>query len=302
MSKAIVFGGSGFLGSHVADILSGKGNKVVIYDLKPSPYIKPDQTMVIGDILDFKKVKETVRGAQVIYNFAGIADVNEASEEPIKTIEQNILGNTYILEAIRQSKIERYIFASTVYVYSKAGSFYRTSKQACELYIEDYARKYGLPYTILRYGSLYGPRANETNPIYKLLEDIMLNKMISYWGNGEEIREYIHVEDAARCSVEILVEDFINKHVIITGHHPIKSKDLLTMINEMFGGKLPIVLRNENQSTHYQVTPYSFNPSIGRKYVSSYYLDMGQGLLQCIEELYKKYPVEERTASAKNDG
>ncbi|UCD55905.1 MAG: NAD(P)-dependent oxidoreductase, partial [Candidatus Omnitrophota bacterium] len=150
MSKAIVFGGSGFLGSYVADILSGKGNEVVIYDLKPSRYIKSHQTMIVGDILDFKKVKEAVREAQIVYNFAGIADVNEASREPIKTIEQNILGNTYILEAIKESKIERYVFASTVYVYSKAGSFYRTSKQACELYIEDYAEKYKVPYTILR--------------------------------------------------------------------------------------------------------------------------------------------------------
>ena len=214
--------------------------------------------------------------------------IDEASDKPIEAIRQNVLGNASILEAIKDDNVKRYIFASTVYVYSKAGSFYRSSKQACELFIEDYSRKYGIPYTILRYGSLYGPRANETNPIYKLLKNILLNKEISYWGNGEEVREYIHVEDAARCSIEILNDSFVNQHVIITGHHPIKSKELLVMINEILGNGFPIKFRNEEMDGHYQVTPYSFNPRIGRKYVSSYYLDMGQGLLQCIDEMHRE--------------
>ena len=287
--KAIVFGGSGFLGSHVADILLEKGYEVTIFDLIPSPYLKSGQKMIVGNLLDFERVREAAIGASIVYNFAGIADIDKASEKPIETIKHNILGNAHILESIKNHKLKRYIFASTVYVYSQAGSFYKSSKQACELYIEDYSKKYEIPYTILRFGSLYGPRADETNPINNLLKNILIDKKISYWGSGEETREYIHVEDAARCSAEILDESFVNQHVIITGHHPIKSKELLVMINEMLGNKYPIEFRNEKPDDHYQVTPYSFNPRIGRKYVSSYYLDMGQGLLQCIEELHKKY-------------
>lgn len=287
--KVVVFGGSGFLGSHTVEILTEKGYEVTIFDLKPSPYIKPKQEMVIGDILDFDAVKEVVRDTSIIYNFAGIADMDDASQRPIDTIKHNILGNAHILEAIKHYKIKRYVFASTIYVYSESGSFYRSSKQACELYIDDYSKRFDIPYTVLRYGSLYGPRADETNPIHNLLKNVILEKKISYWGNGEEIREYIHVEDAARCSVEILNENFINQHVIITGHHPIKSKELLIMINEIFGNKLKIEYAQKEPNYHYQVTPYSFNPRIGRKYVSSYYLDMGQGLLQCIEELHRKF-------------
>jgi len=287
--KAIVFGGSGFLGSHVADVLTDKGYEVIIFDLKPSPYIQPGQKMIVGDILDVDAIEKAVKDVSIVYNFAGIADMDEASAKPIETIKNNILGNAYILEAIKNNELKRYVFASTVYVYSESGSFYKTSKQACELYIEDYSKKYAIPYTILRYGSLYGPRANKTNPIYRLLKNILLENKISYWGNGEEIREYIHVDDAARCSIEILGKNFVNQHVIITGHHPIKSKELLTMINEILGNKLSIEFQNAKPDTHYQVTPYSFNPRIGRKYISSYYLDMGQGLLQCIEELHKEY-------------
>jgi len=286
--KAVVFGGSGFLGSFVADNLSNKRYEVVIFDVKTSKHIKPGQKIIIGDILDAEKVKDAVRGASVVYNFAGVSDIDEASEKPLETIRQNILGNAHILDALKDEKIERYVFASTVYVYSEAGSFYKSSKQASELYIEDYSKKYGIPYTILRYGSLYGPRSNEKNPIYALLKKVLSEKKISYWGSGDEIREYIHVEDAARCSVEILDKNFINQNVIIAGHHPIKSKELLMMINEILGDKLEIEFRNENSDIHYQITPYSFNPRIGRKYVSSYYLDMGQGLLQCIEELHRE--------------
>ncbi len=288
-----VFGGSGFIGSYVADILSEKGYDVSIFDIKTSKYIKPEQRMILGNILDEKAVQEAVKGVPIIYNFAGIADIDEAEEKPLETIKNNILGNAIILEAIKDQKIERYIFASTIYVYSDSGSFYRSSKQACELHIEDYSKKYRIPYTILRYGSLYGPRADEHNYIYKILKQALLENKILYWGGGEEIREYIHVEDAARCSVEILDKNFINQNVILTGHHPIKTKDLLVMINEIFGGKVEIEFKRKKIDAHYKITPYSFNPKIGRKYISSYYLDMGQGLLQCIENLYKKFGKKE---------
>ena len=285
--KAIVFGGSGFLGSYVADVLSEKGYEVSIFDVAPSPYLKTGQKMIVGDILDIDAVQKAVKGISIAYNFAGIADINAASEKPLETIKYNILGNAHILECLKHQKPYRYVFASTIYVYSEAGSFYKSSKQACELYIEDYSRKYGIPYTILRYGSLYGPRASETNPIFNLLKQALVEKKISHYGSGEEIREYIHVEDAARCSVEILSDNFVNQNVLITGHHPIKSRELVTMINEILGGNLAVEFRSEKPDAHYTVTPYSFNPRLGKKYISHYYIDMGQGLLQCIEEMHK---------------
>ena len=286
--KAIVFGGSGFIGSYVADVLLEKGHDVLIFDLKPSPYLRAGQKMMVGDILDESAVKKAVDGVSVIYNFAGIADIDKAGEKPVETIKQNILGNAYILEAIKHRDVNRYVFASTIYVYSESGSFYKSSKQACELYIADYSKKYGTPYTILRYGSLYGPRADESNPVFRLLKGALLEKKISHYGSGEEIREYIHVEDAARCSVEILDNNFVNQNVLLTGHHPIRSRDMVAMINEMLGNKLTVEFRHERPDAHYVVTPYSYNPRLGKKYVSHYYIDMGQGLLQCIEELHQK--------------
>jgi UDP-glucose 4-epimerase len=84
--KAIVFGGSGFLGSHVADALDDAGYKVVVYDIKLSPYLRKSQAMVTGDILDQKKVEAAVKDCDIVYNFAGIADIDEASKKPLESV------------------------------------------------------------------------------------------------------------------------------------------------------------------------------------------------------------------------
>jgi UDP-glucose 4-epimerase len=284
--KVIVFGGSGFLGSHIADVLTEKGYQVALFDIKPSPYLKDGQEMIIGDILDSDFVENAISGCDIVYNLAGIADIDECVQRPIDTIRYNILGNSIVLEASRKAKVKRFIFASSVYVYSQTGSIYKSSKQAAESFIEDYNKLFGLPYTIVRYGSLYGNRADERNSIYRLIKESLIAKKIEYHGSGEEIREYIHVEDAANASVEILSPIYENQHIILTGNQTIKYKDLLNMINEMLGGEIEIIYSNSKSETHYQVTPYSFNPKLGKKLVSTYYVDMGQGILNIMSEIY----------------
>ena len=285
--KAVVFGGAGFLGSHISDVLTDRGWNVTIYDIKKSPYLKPNQEMIVGDILDFEKVSSAVKNATVVYNFAGLADIDNAGIDPIGTIKNNILGNGNILEALKSEKIRRYVFASTIYVYSDTGSFYKDSKVACELYIQDYKKTYGIPYTIVRYGSLYGPHTTKKDRIYKFVTQAVKEKKMIYEGDGEEIREYIHVEDAARCAVEILDEEYENQNVIITGIQTMKIKDLMFMISEILGKQIKIEFTGENSNLHYEITPYSFQPKLGKKYISKNYIDLGQGILQTIDDIYK---------------
>jgi UDP-glucose 4-epimerase len=154
--KIIVFGGAGFLGSHVADELTRRGHSVCIFDLLMSPYLQESQIMIQGDILDQEQVRSAIRGMDCVYHFAAIADIDDARNNPVDTAKFNILGTMYILDACREFSIKRFMYSSTVYVYSDHGSFYRSSKQSCELFIENYNREYGLDFTIMRYGSLYG--------------------------------------------------------------------------------------------------------------------------------------------------
>jgi len=286
--KAIVFGGSGFLGSHVADELSNRGYDVIIYDLVASPYLMNDQQMVVGDILDSEQVRKAVAGCNYVFNFAGIADLDDATTKPLKTVELNIKGNLNIMEACLAANIQRYVYASTIYVYSQKGGFYRCSKQASELYIEEFQRRYGLDYTILRYGTLYGPRADASNSIYRYIKQALETSVINCSGTGEEMRDYIHVRDASRLSVDILGDEYSNQHIILSGHHTMRFKDMLFMIKEILGKDLQINFGNQKNEDHYAYTPYSYTPKIGSKLVNHLYVDMGQGLLECLIEMDRK--------------
>ncbi|MDQ7822524.1 MAG: NAD(P)-dependent oxidoreductase [Candidatus Eremiobacteraeota bacterium] len=283
--KMVVFGGSGFLGSHVADALTDSGQSVVIYDVKESPYLREGQLMQVGDILDFEKVLSAVKGSDYVYNFAGIADLDDATTKPLDTIHLNIVGNANILEASRLASIKRYIYASTIYVYSQKGGFYRCSKQASELYIEEYRRRFGLNFTILRYGTLYGQRADHKNSIFRYLKQALEKGRIKCTGTGDEVREYIYVKDAARLSLDVLDKQFEDSHVIISGYHAMKLSDMLKMIGEILNKEIKIDYDNKENFNHYIYTPYSYSPRIGHKLVSDRYLDMGQGLLECIQEM-----------------
>jgi Nucleoside-diphosphate-sugar epimerases len=285
--KAIVFGGAGFLGSHVADVLTESGYETVIYDIKASPYLQKSQQMIVGNILDESGVQKAVQGCDIVYNFAGIADIDEASARPLDTVRYNIVGNSIILEACRNAGVKRFIFASSIYVYSKEGSFYRSSKQACELLIENYNEVYNIPYTVLRYGSLYGPRSDKRNAIYSFIQQALTEGKITRLGDGEELREYVHVHDAAKGSVDILSDEFVNQHVIITGYQQMKVKDVLIMIREMLDNKINIEFLPPTETFHYEITPYSFSPRVGRRLTSKTYFDLGQGILDMIYDVYK---------------
>jgi UDP-glucose 4-epimerase len=286
--KAIVFGGSGFVGSHVADVLAEAGYDVSIFDLKNSLFLKPNQKMVVGDMLNIQQVLDAVKGCDYVYNFAGVADLDDATTKPIDTIRLNIEGTVNILEACRQNGVNRFIYASTIYVYSNKGGFYRCSKQAAELYIEEFFNRYGIDFTILRYGTLYGPRANKRNSIYRYLSQALNEGKVIISGDGEELREYVHVRDAAKLTVRILDDEYKNKHLIITGHHPIKLNQLMETIREILNNSCDILYCPGTNPDHYTITPYSFIPKIGKKLTTDCYTDLGQGLLECIHEIHDK--------------
>lgn len=287
--KVTVFGGAGFLGSHVADELTNRGHDVLIFDKNPSAYIQKNQQIIVNDIMDFEAVKKAVKGSDVVYNFVALADIEQAHSNPFDTVKYNILGNINVLEACKEAGVKRYVFSSSVYIYSDKGSFYRCSKQSAELFIENYQKIHGLDYTILRYGSLYGLRSGDNNWIYRILKQALLEGKITREGSGEEIREYIHVLDAARLSVDILNDSYRNRCVMITGNEQMKIKDLLLMIREMLKGKIDIEYLPVKISEHYEITPYVYNPKIATKLSASEYIDMGQGMIDILGHIHQKH-------------
>ncbi len=285
--RVLVIGGSGFLGSHVADALSEAGYNVLIFDRQESKWKRPNQEMIIGDMMDLSLLNAAILGCYAVYNFAAIADLDEAITKPVETVRINILGNVQILETCRKFNVERYVYASTVYVNSREGGFYRCSKRAAEQYVEQYQESYGLNYTILRYGSLYGPRSDEHNGLWRIVRKALETGKVSYNGSSEAMREYIHVVDAARASVIALGEDFRNEHVVLTGQEPMRVMDLLKMLAEILGMSQQVEFIDGDHLGHYIRTPYAYQPKLGRKYVPPLHVDLGQGLLELILDIQK---------------
>lgn len=286
--SALVLGGSGFLGSHVADYLSSKGLEVSVFDQVTSPYLQKSQNMILGSILDAKLLKDIVPEFDYVLNFAAVSDLSEAKEDPIRATQANVIGNLNLLEAMKAQPPKRFMFASTYYVYSEFGSIYRVTKQSCELFIEDYAKRFGLDHTILRYGSLYGDRAPEANTILKLVKQaIQEGKMIRN-GDGEEVRDYIHVRDAAESTFDVMMDSkFRNSHVILAGPQQIKIRDLLELISSVSGRKIDIEYKPvpQNDTDHYKKTPYTFRPKVAQRYMPKAFHDLGQGILQMMYEI-----------------
>ena len=284
MKKICVIGGSGFLGSHVSDELTKSGFEVTIFDSSPSPWIiGGKQKIVIGDILDFDTLLKVTKDCLAVYNFAAISDIEVAMENPLNTAKINILGNISALEACIKNNVSRYVFASSVYVNSREGGFYKCSKRAAEDFILEYKKKYDFDFTIIRYGSLYGPRSDIHNGLWRIINNALKNKTIQYQGNPESMREYIHVIDAARASVAILKQDFKNEKITLTGQEAIKVDDLLKMLAEILGLAQEVSYLPTPRQGHYVRTPYAYESDLSRKYIPDLHIDLGQGLLSLIE-------------------
>ena len=257
--KVVVFGGSGFIGSHVSDKLSDLGFNTFIFDKSPSKWINKYQKMIIGDICDLDMVSKAIKGSEIVYNFAALADLNKALDLPLESAKINILGNLNVLEACRLNKVKKFVYASTVYVNSKEGGFYRCSKSASENYVEEYSNFYHLDYTILRFGSLYGPRSDDSNGLLNIVRNAVKHKKLEYQGHPDSMREYIHVEDAAEASVVALDKKFTNKCLTISGQEPMKVSDVLKMIGEILNLKNnSITFKKGKRLGHYTRTPYAY--------------------------------------------
>lgn len=284
--KVIIFGGSGYIGIHLSQALIKKNYIVTIFDLKKNQFNKGTK-FIKGNILNIESVKRAVRGKDIIYHFAGEADIYEANKNPLKAIKKNILGTTNVLEAAVKYNIKRFIFASSIYVFSEQGGIYRTTKQACELIIENYSNIFDLKYTNLRFGSIYGPGANNFNFIYKMLNDAILNKKMVRNGDGSEVRNYINVLDVAKYCIIILHKKYENKNVMLLGKEKKTIKQVLNLIKSLLGNHIKIEYTGKRDFAHYKTTPFNFRPRKAELLKEFSEIDFEAGIKNLIKEVEK---------------
>jgi|TARA_R110000737_G_scaffold191335_2_gene212783 UDP-glucose 4-epimerase len=285
--KVGVFGGAGFLGSYLVETLVSKGHETICMDLRHGEDYGAKFIKI--DILDKDAVSKICEKEKfdAVYNLAGFANLDKAIQNPTSTIELNIIGNLNILEACRVNKVSHYLYASSAYAVSSKGSFYGISKLASEKIIKEYGLRYGMNFTILRYGSVYSERDFENNYIFNLVREAMETGKIVHHGDGEEQREYIHAMDAAALSVDVLnKKDFFGKHIILTGADRFRRIDLFRMIAEISNIPIEISLQDDGYANHYKHTPYAFAPEVSQRLVPNPFIDMGQGILSCFNQVH----------------
>ena len=287
--KVVIFGGAGFIGSYLTEELLKREYSVIVADIKQNQYTEKAE-FVYCDITSPEQIAQAIpENTDYIYNFAGFANLERSVKHPVDTVRLNIMGNLYILDELRRRNIKRYVFASSAYALNDKGSFYGVSKLASEKLVEEFYRQYGIKYTILRYGSVYSERDFDNNYIYSPIKTIINEHKVVHTGDGNEIREYIHASDVASMAADVIAsEEYANQYMILTGVERMKRKELFEMIREILGEDFEVILQNSGYVNHYRITPYSFQPTMSRKMVANTYVDMGQGILECIKQVYKE--------------
>lgn len=234
----LVTGGSGFIGSHVVDKLIKAGHRIRILDLK-EPH-REDVEFLQGDVTSRDDISQALEDMEIVYHIAAFSNIDLVKANPLTTIEQNILGTAYLLEECRKQGIKRFIFASSVYVYEERGHLYTSSKMASELLCKNYRTLYSLPYTILRYGTAYGPRSRGVDVISLFIKKALNGESLVIHGSGEQKRHFIYVEDLALGSVAALNPIAENKAYTLAGRESVSIKHLAETVRRMFNNQIAI--------------------------------------------------------------
>ncbi len=223
MSKIVVTGGAGFIGSHLCEALLGAGHTVVAldnFDDFYDPAVKRRNievalaselyTLVEGDIRDERAVARAVQGdVDVVVHLAARAGVRPSIEQPLLYTDVNVQGTLVLLEACREKGVSKFIFGSSSSVYGNNEktpfaesdavdepiSPYAATKRAGELLCHTYHHLYGYPITCLRLFTVYGPRQRPDLAIHKFARLMVAGQKIPVFGDGTMMRDFTYIDD-----------------------------------------------------------------------------------------------------------
>lgn len=221
--KVVVTGGAGFIGSHVTNKLLEAGHEVTVVDNLSrgfSEFVNQKAKFEQADIDDEGKMAAILAGQEALIHLANFIVVPESVERPVEYAENNIVKTIKLLEVMRKQRVNRIVFSSSATVYGDAKSPlkesdpignstnpYGASKVAMEQFISSYHKNWGLESTILRYFNPFGPNENhepETHAIPNFIVKTLKKEPIPLYWKGEQVRDFIYVEDLASAHVQAL--------------------------------------------------------------------------------------------------
>lgn len=288
MKKIVITGGSGFIGINLLKSLANiKNYKITNIDKNPQKFESKNIKFVKSNLKSIEKIKKYFLGANVIIYLSGISDLYSASNDPVGTVTENILPLVKILDQIKTKKNIKFIFASSLYTEGVYGSFYKVSKISSEQYIKEFSKKHNLNYIILRFGSLYGDYADSNNGVQKFISDAIFKKKINYYGNPDDLREYINILDASEIIINYIKNDKKNISIIVSGSQSIKMKDFFELISSILDKKITVNYLNEDDKLHYKKTPYTFIDEEPLRISLEYQRDLSYSILKIIKNISK---------------
>ena len=248
MKKILITGGAGFIGNHVAQVLLKQGLEVKIYDLKPSSLSKIES--VQGDILDEVQLEQAAHGCDAIVHLAAQISVPRSIENPEETYNINVTGTQNVIACAEKMGIRRVLLASSAAVYGDATAIplkeetigtllspYATSKYDNEHQVV-LARERGLEAVALRFFNVYGPNQSVQGAyaavIPKVIETITSGQRPVIFGDGQQTRDFVHVQDVAMGIFKLLSIDWdkVHSHVYnIATQQQISILELIEAVN-----------------------------------------------------------------------
>ncbi|KAA5837506.1 NAD-dependent epimerase/dehydratase family protein [Pseudomonas chlororaphis] len=261
----LITGGAGFIGSHLTDALLAKGYSVRILDDlstgKPGnlPLDNPRVELIQGDVADAALVARAMSGCRAVAHLAAVASVQASVDDPVRTHQSNFIGTLNVCEAMRQAGVKRVLFASSAAVYGNNGEGesidedtpkapltpYASDKLASEYYFDFYRRQHGLEPAIFRFFNIFGPRQDPSSPYSGVIsifcERAQKGLPITVFGDGEQTRDFMYVEDLVDVLVQSLETPQLEVGAVNVGLNQATTlKQLLEVLGEVLG-QLPSI-------------------------------------------------------------
>lgn len=283
----LVTGGAGFIGSHIADAVADTADLRILDNLSSGrrENVSETATFIEGDIRDDDVLERAMDGVDIVFHEAGLVSVPESLERPLDCHEINGTATLKILEHARKND-SRVIIASSAAIYGhpetvpisedapkNPQSPYGIEKQVADQYVQMYAEQYGLPTVALRYFNVYGPRqtgGQYSGVISTFLDQAGNGGPITVEGDGEQTRDFIHVDDVVEANLQAAVTDATGTAYNIGTGDSVTINQLAQIVCDTFDSDISIthiepragdIRRSRADITHAK-TELGFDPSI----------------------------------------
>jgi len=255
--RVLVTGGAGFVGGHLARALVPE-TEVVVYDHLSTgsrDAVPDDADLVVGDVRDGDDLAAAMTGVDVVFHQAAQVSVEDSVIAPLATDRTNVAGTVAVLEAARRHDA-RVVLASSAAIYGQPETVpidedhptdptnpYGVSKLAADHYARVYAEQYGLPTVPLRYFNVYGPGqtgSDYAGVVTTFLEQARAGDPITVEGDGEQTRDFVHVDDVVRANCLAATTDAVGEAVNVGTGTSVTIRELAERVREATGSDAPI--------------------------------------------------------------